>query len=80
MMHQPANLESIGARVRRVRLAKGIGLRELALKIHTSTAVIWALETGKRSTNMFTLIDVAKALGVSIDYLAYGSNYGVFNK
>lgn len=80
MMHQPTNLEAIGARIRRVRLAKGIGQRELAVRIRTDKSVIWALENGTRSSNMFTLIDVARELGVSIDYLAYGSNYGVFNK
>lgn len=73
-------LETIGARIRRVRESKGIGLNEMARRIKVSADTVSFLERGIHATNMFTLIDIAKELGVSIDYLAYGSNYGVFNK
>jgi transcriptional regulator with XRE-family HTH domain len=53
-----------------------IGLREMARRVRVDKDTISFLERGKHSTNMFTLIDIAKELDVSIDYLAYGGNYG----
>lgn len=69
-------LETIGARIRRVRLMRKIGLRELARRIRSDKDTISFLERGVHSTNMFTLIDIAKELDVSLDYLAFGGNYG----
>lgn len=79
MARPEVTLESIGARVRRVRKMRGISGNELARRVKVSGDTISFLERGIHGTNMFTFIDIAKELGVSVDYLAYGSNYGIFN-
>lgn len=55
---------------------RGISLREMARRVRVNRDTISHLEQGRHSTNMFTLIDIAKELRVSLDYLAFGGNYG----
>lgn len=69
-------LEAIGARICRVRKMRGMSGRELARRVRVNRDTIFHLEHGVHGTNMFTFIDIAKQLDVSLDYLAFGGNYG----
>jgi transcriptional regulator with XRE-family HTH domain len=66
------NVQTIGARIRALRIKRNIGLLELAKRINVSEACLRHLELGQHGSNMFTFIEVARALGVTTDYLAYG--------
>lgn len=70
------HLETIGQRIRRARLARGLKIYELARLIRISASSLGHLELGNHNTNMYTFIDIAKQLGVSLDYLAFGGNDG----
>lgn len=69
---QNSQNETIGQRVRRLRKSAGMYQWQLAQKIHCAPVTITHLEGDKHGANMFTFIDIARALGVSLDYLAYG--------
>jgi transcriptional regulator with XRE-family HTH domain len=61
---------TIGERLRRERLRKGYGVRELARLAGVRYPLISELETGKKDdTTGRNLKRLARALGVSADYL-----------
>ena len=61
---------SLGERLRRAREQKGVSLRELARQAGVRYATISELENEKRTTmTTDTAKALARALGVSIDYL-----------
>lgn len=64
--------ETIGQRVRRLRIERGMLIRDVAERARSNETTIQALETGKLATNMFTFIEIARVLDVSLDYLAHG--------
>lgn len=66
------NTETIGARVRRLRTERELSLSALAKTAQCTDSTIHHLELGQHGTNMFTFIEIANALGVSLDYLAHG--------
>ena len=66
------NNETIGARIRRVRKERGLLIRHVAARAHSNVTTLVQLENGTKGTNMFTFIEVARVLDVSLDYLAYG--------
>ena len=60
----------LGDRLRRERLRKGWGVRELARLSRVRYALISELETGKKDdTTGRNLKRLARVLGVSVDYL-----------
>ncbi|WP_030166141.1 MULTISPECIES: TetR family transcriptional regulator [Actinomycetes] len=64
----------IGARVRDVRNAMGVSLRELARRLALSPATITALEKGRTTMSVDRLYEIASALEVSpADLFATGS-------
>ena len=67
--------ESIGQRVRRLRTERGLLQKQLAEKARITTHCVGHIERDKFATNMFAFIEIGKALGVSLDYLAYGEDY-----
>jgi transcriptional regulator with XRE-family HTH domain len=71
------NNETIGRRIARVRKLRGLSQRDLAKLVRVDYGAIGNLESGRHATNMFIFIDIAKALDVSCDYLAYGGNYAI---
>jgi transcriptional regulator with XRE-family HTH domain len=61
---------SVGERLRKAREQKGLSLRELARQAGIRYATISELENEKRtSMNTNTARALARALGVSVDYL-----------
>jgi transcriptional regulator with XRE-family HTH domain len=65
----PAAPESVGRRLREVRLSHGISLRELARRIHVSPSFISQVERGKTSASVGTLYAIVTELKLSLDEL-----------
>jgi tetratricopeptide (TPR) repeat protein len=70
---EPAATESIGQRLRRLRLARGLSQRELAGP-GVSYAYISRIEAGARRPSVKALRTLAPKLGVSVEYLETGSD------
>lgn len=66
--------QTIGQRIRRARLAQGMYQYQLADRAGTCQSVIKNLERDERMTNMYTFIEIARALNQSLDYLVYGTH------
>lgn len=64
-----AILVSIGPRLRRLRLDRGITLDELATRTGLSSSTLSRLETGKRQPTLDVLIPLAQAHHVALDQL-----------
>jgi len=69
----PAAGETIGQRLKRLRLEKGLSQRELAAP-GVSYAYISRIEAGTRQPSVKALRKLAAKLGVTADYLETGSN------
>jgi transcriptional regulator with XRE-family HTH domain len=67
--------ETIGLRLRRLRLEKGLSQRELSSP-GVSYAYISRIEAGTRQPSVKALRKLAPKLGVSVDYLETGSEIG----
>src|SRR5437588_1937370 len=65
--------ESIGQRLKRLRLERGLSQRELAAP-GVSYAYISRIEAGSRQPSVKALRRLATKLGVSADYLETGSD------
>jgi transcriptional regulator with XRE-family HTH domain len=66
-------LDSVGERIQRLRREKGLSLRQLAKQAGVPQSSLSAVETGARGGRNLTLDTgkrLAKALGVTLDYLA----------
>jgi transcriptional regulator with XRE-family HTH domain len=60
---------SIGERIKKRRQILGITQQELAEAIGVTPQHISAIEQGKRDPSLFSLTQLARELGVTIDYL-----------
>lgn len=71
----PASLAaSVGAAIRRSRLAQGLTLADVADRAHISAAMLSRLETGAVSPSLETVAAVAAALGADLPTLFRGLN------
>lgn len=64
--------ETIGARVRRLRKERDWTQAVLAEKARLAETSVARIERGEHSMSFYTAIDVARALSVTLEYLAYG--------
>lgn len=65
--------ETIGMRLRRLRVAHELSAAALARKVDVTEAAIRAIETGDSKSPSFTVgVRLAEALGVTPHYLAFG--------
>lgn len=64
---------AVGQRVRQARLARRLTLEKLAEAADTSIQFLSQVEKGEQSMTMVKFGRLARALGVSSDYLLYGS-------
>lgn len=65
--------ETIGMRLRRLRVARGLSAAALARAVNVTEAAIRAVETGDSKSPSFTVgVRLAEALGVTARYLAFG--------
>ena len=62
-------MDKIGTRLRAVREARGIGLREAARQLDVSASFLSQLETGKSQPSVSTLYSLTRLLDISIDQL-----------
>jgi len=74
MQSQGDSLAALGARIRTMRKERGIKLNELADKSGLSSAFLSRLERGQVSSSVANLIQIAKALGVSVAELFHDSS------
>ncbi len=65
-------MPSVGERIRRRRADLGWTQDQLAQKAGISKSFLSDLENSKRSVSADNLLDIARALGVSLDYLMTG--------
>lgn len=62
---------TLGPRLRAIRLAQGIGLRELARRMDLSPSAISQIETGKMQPSVRTLYAFASEYGVTVDEVLF---------
>lgn len=63
------NLETIGATIRELQKERGYTLDELAKKIGRTGSSLSKIENGQNSPTLETLVRLAEALGVNVDYI-----------
>jgi transcriptional regulator with XRE-family HTH domain len=69
-------MPSVGERVKGRRLELGLSQDVLAQQAGISKSFLSDLETGKRSVGAETLLDLGRAMGVSLDFLMTGEGSG----
>ncbi|MDA8297073.1 MAG: cupin domain-containing protein [Actinomycetota bacterium] len=62
-------IELLGGRLRDERVARGIGVRELARLVDCSASLISQIERGRANPSVSTLYAISNALGISLDAL-----------
>lgn len=65
---------TVGDRVRQRRNELGLKQEDLAQKAGISKSFLSDVENGKRSIGAETLLDLSRAMGVSLDYLMTGED------
>ncbi|MCD8197728.1 MAG: helix-turn-helix domain-containing protein [Lachnospiraceae bacterium] len=71
-MKKELNVE-IGGRIRKVREALGYSREALAEKANLATSFVGSIELGTGSFTAESLIKLCRALGVSADYILFGT-------
>ena len=65
--------EEIGARARRRREVLGCTREQIAERANISVQFLFDIEKGKKSMTALTIVNLAEALSVSIDFLLLGT-------
>jgi transcriptional regulator with XRE-family HTH domain len=69
-------MTSVGERIKQRRQELGLSQDALAQRAGISKSFLSDLETGKRSVGAETLLDLGRAMGVSLDFLMTGADSG----
>jgi transcriptional regulator with XRE-family HTH domain len=69
--HNPDAPSDLGPRLRAIRVARGVGLRELARRLDLSPSSISQIETGKIRPSVRTLYALASEFGVTVDEVLF---------
>jgi len=69
----PANLSLIGSRVKEFRRRAQITQEYLAEQTNLSVKYIAHLENGRKGASLNTIIEIADALGATVDLLLFGN-------
>lgn len=69
---EPLHFGGLAERLREVRLARGLSMREVGRRAEASVVLVRSTETGSSIPNLARLESLAKALDVSPCWLAYG--------
>lgn len=67
-------MQDVGKRIRDKRKSLGLTQDQLCQQVKISKPFLSEVETGKRNLSSSNLLDLAKALGVSCDYLLVGGD------
>ncbi|MCL6516676.1 helix-turn-helix transcriptional regulator [Alicyclobacillus sp.] len=62
-------MEGLGTRLKKLRLARNLTVRELAQRAGVSVSYVYAIEAGSRGHNLVKLQRIADALGVPLSQL-----------
>lgn len=73
-MNIELDFKEIGARIQRCRIDKKMTQAELAEKIDTNQKHLSRIEGGYHRSTLDTIVAIAKALNVSVDYLVADFN------
>ena len=65
-------LDSIGKRIHHIRIERGFTLEILADRSHLSKSFIWEVEHDRSGISGKRLLQVANAMGASVDFLLRG--------
>src|SRR6476660_10432063 len=71
IVHEAGTTERVGARLKRLRVARGFSQRDLSSP-GVSYAYISRIEAGARTPSVKALRKLAQKLGVSVEYLETG--------
>lgn len=69
-----------GARIKQLRLAKGLTQEQLAERMNVSRTYIAKLENGTQTGPVELAVDVAVLFDVSLDFLMLGKEYPFWNR
>ena len=67
------DFEMVGARIKKCRQEKKLTQEKFAEIIDVSPHYIYEIERGSKTMSIYTLDSVSSTLGVSTDYLLYGT-------
>lgn len=67
-------MATIGDRIKDIRIRKGMTQDQLCEKAHISKGFLSDIENNKRNVGSQKLLEIANALGASIDYLLRGES------
>lgn len=65
-------LNSIGSRLRALRMSKGLSADRLAKKVGVSVMTIYKYERDEMNPSLLVMADICKFFGVSLDYIVWG--------
>lgn len=64
--------ETLGGRIRKIRSIRAMQQKDLAAKVRVSVLAIKNIENHHAEPKVYTVAQIARALGVTIDYLVFG--------
>lgn len=64
----------IGQRIKRLRKAKNLTTLDLGMMLYVAQTTVWRWEHGERTPSVYMLVQLARVLGVSIQYLITGED------
>ena len=65
----------LGARMAMLRWERGLSQMQLAQRLHISASAVGMYEQGRRSPSLQLVVQLAKELGVTTDYLLTGQTH-----
>jgi transcriptional regulator with XRE-family HTH domain len=69
-------VEEIGSRVRRLRQERGLAQDRLAIEAHVDQSGLSKFERGNRGLGRVPLERIARVLGITLDELTAGTDFG----
>jgi transcriptional regulator with XRE-family HTH domain len=66
------DLKAMGIRIKAERKRQKLTIEQLAEKIGISRNFMWEIQEGKKAPAIHTLVNIGRALDISIDYLLNG--------
>lgn len=67
------NQSELGIRIKQCRKLKNFTQEKLAELVNVSPHYIYEIEKGLKTMSISTLVDIASILGMSVDYLLFGT-------
>lgn len=64
-----------GARIKQLRISKGLTQEQLAEKMHVTGTYIVKIENSQRTGSIELAVELADCFGVSLDHLLLGGEY-----